>query len=293
MRTNKLMVCTMEYFEKNTNGFWLDTLEGLLERFPELELPHKQDFYTLLFIDSAKGEIIIDKVKIDTDQAKLIIIKPDCVSSITLDKYAKGSIINFTSDFFDLRYNTNLLYQFSFLKKWEKPFVRLTEKQVYKWNSLLLLVKKEYQNCSKGFRNVLCSYLNILLFEFERAYNPVRTIEQNHSRESKIIYFKQLIDKHYKSKKTPSQYANLLHVSANHLNKVCKKETGKTAGSLIRQRILLESQRLLQYTNLTVNEIALEMGFDTPSYFITFFKKQYGCTPEVFRKRQNDLFYFV
>jgi AraC-like DNA-binding protein len=86
----------------------------------------------------------------------------------------------------------------------------------------------------------------------------------------------------------PSFYAEKLHVTANYLNKICKTETDKTAGDIIRKRVTIEAQRLLHYTNLSVNEIANDLGFDNVSYFITFFKKQAQTTPEQFRKLANQ-----
>jgi len=85
----------------------------------------------------------------------------------------------------------------------------------------------------------------------------------------------------------PSFYADKLNVTANYLNKICKREVGKTAGDMIRKRIIIEAQRYLHYTNLTINEIAFDLGFENASYFITFFKKQTYFTPEQFRKNAN------
>ena len=96
-----------------------------------------------------------------------------------------------------------------------------------------------------------------------------------------------MIDKHFETKKLPSAYAELLHVSPNYLNKICKEETGQTAGDLIRKRITIEAQRLLHYTNYNINEIADKLGFENTSYFVTFFKKQTETPPEQFRKNKN------
>ncbi|RZK31013.1 MAG: AraC family transcriptional regulator, partial [Hymenobacter sp.] len=46
------------------------------------------------------------------------------------------------------------------------------------------------------------------------------------------------------------------------------------------------AQRLLHYTNCSVNEIANQLGFENGSYFITFFRKKVGLTPEQFRKKE-------
>lgn len=284
MQASNLTVCNMSLFGNGLRYFWLGELSGLLEQFPKLEFPHKQDFYTLIIIEEAEGEIIIDNHKIRLERAKAIIIKPHCISSIDINRKAKGKIICFTEDFFSLRYNNNILYQFSFLRYEAKPYIRLTNEQKAKWDILVKLLSKEFSIKNRETKKVLRSYLNIVLFELERVYNPTGFVKRKNLKNEKVHEFEQLIDKYFETKKMPSDYAELLHISPNYLNKISKEETGQTAGNLIRKRITIEAKRLLHYTNYSVNEIANTLGFENASYFVTFFKKQTETTPEQFRK---------
>jgi AraC family transcriptional activator of pobA len=286
MPATELAVCNIGLFGDGVRHFWLNDLSGLLEKFPNLEFPHKQDFYSLIIVEEAEGEIVIDNHKIRLDRAKAIIIKPRCINSIDINRKAKGTIICFTEDFFSLRYNNNILYQFSFLQREAKPYIRLTNEQQSKWNILIKLLSEEYSLMKRETKKVLRSYLNIVLFELERLYNPTGFVKSKNLKQEKVHEFEQLIDKHFEIKKLPSAYAELLHVSPNYLNKICKEETGQTAGDLIRKRITIEAQRLLHYTNYNINEIADKLGFENTSYFVTFFKKQTETTPEQFRKNQ-------
>lgn len=288
MKKTELPVCNMSLFGDGVRHFWLHELGGLLEKFPFLEFPHKQDFYTLIVVERAEGVVIIDNHKVRLDNAKAIIIKPHCVSSLEINRRAKGIIVCFTDDFFSLRYNNNILYQFSFLQREAMPYIRLTNEQKLKWDTLIKLLLEEYSLNKRETKKVLRSYLNILLFELERLYNPTGFVRSKNLKQEKVHEFEQLIDKHFESKKLPSAYAELLNVSPNYLNKICKEETGQTAGDLIRKRITIEAQRLLHYTNYSVKEIADRLGFENTSYFVTFFKKQTGTTPEQFRKNQTD-----
>ena len=96
--------------------------------------------------------------------------------------------------------------------------------------------------------------------------------------------FQQLIDNNYKTLKLPKEYAELLYVTPNHLNALCQDLLGKTAGDLIRDRVLLEAKRLLTNADMNVTQIAYELNFQDNSYFNRFFKKEVGMTPEEFRK---------
>lgn len=159
--------------------------------------------------------------------------------------------------------------------------------QQQKLDILLQLIQEEYRLKKNETTKVIRSYLNIFLFELERLYKPFGTIKNRNTKNDKIQEFEKLIEINFTSKKLPSAYATMLNVSANYLNKLCKEETGQTAGDLIRKQIVMEAQRFLHFTNHSVNEIADKLGFDNVSYFVTFFKKQTHKTPEQFRKQEN------
>lgn len=287
MQTPEQVVCNMGVFDEDSRHFWTDDLSGILEKFPVLEFPHKQSFYLLIFIETAEGVITIDNQKIRIDEAKVIIIPPGCINSIDINRLAKGKIICFSENFFSLRYNNNTLYQFSFLQRGAKPFIRLNNEQLKKWKILLDMLVDEFKQKRKESQKALRSYLNIILVELERLYKPTGFVKRKNVRYEKVQQFEDLIDKYYVSKKLPSAYADLLHVSPNYLNKICKEEKGQTAGDLIRKRIIIEAQRLLHYTYDTVSEIADQLGFESVSYFVTFFKKNTGISPENFRKSED------
>lgn len=287
MQTKELTVCNIGLFGDEPKHFWMGELSGVLEKFPELEYAHKQEFYMLLFVEQAQGELIIDNQKIRLDEAKVIIIKPRCVSSIDINRQAKGKLICFTEDFFSIRYNNNILHEFAFLQTGAKPYIRLSDEQRRHWEVLIKLLLEEFQLQKEGAKKVLRSYLNIIIYDLERIYRPFPLEKVRNIKQEKIHQFEALIENNYTTKKLPSGYADILNISPNYLNKICREETGQTAGDLIRRRITLEAQRLLHHTNLSVNEIANKLGFENLSYFITFFKKQTGDTPEQFRKQNN------
>jgi AraC-like DNA-binding protein len=148
------------------------------------------------------------------------------------------------------------------------------------------LMQDEFSNNKQDWITVIRSYLNILLFEFDRSCNngfsPVFRIKN--IRQDKVFEFENLIEKHFLTIKLPCEYARKLHLTANYLNKICKEERGQTAGALIRKRLIIEAQRLLQYTNLSINEIADKLGFDNSSYFITVFKRETSFPPDKYRR---------
>lgn len=284
MQTRCLMACSIGFFDGNIGDFCICELYGIIERFPKLCLPHTQDFYSIIYIEKASGSVVIDEFTVSADSKQILFIKPGSVSSIKIDDNAKGKIICFTEDFFALRYNNNVLNEFSYIKDHTIPSIIFKESQHKRWLQIMDLLYEEYIYYAKHTKKVLRSYLNIILFEIERSYRPEKVIERNTLGKSRIFAFQKLIETHYKSKKNPSEYAFLLNITTNHLNKICKREAGKTAGTFIRNHLCIEAQRLLYHTNYSISEIALELGFKNVSYFSTFFKNQTRNTPEEYRR---------
>jgi len=84
--------------------------------------------------------------------------------------------------------------------------------------------------------------------------------------------------------KSASEYAKLLSLSSYQLNAITKGSVGKTVSDLINEQILLEAKRYLLATPNPVKDVADLLGYEDVSYFIRFFKKHTGHSPEAFRK---------
>lgn len=108
------------------------------------------------------------------------------------------------------------------------------------------------------------------------------------ARSKELTYqFRRLLGQHLPTLKTPSAYAQQLHVSTNHLNAVLQKETGFSVSYWLTQALLLEAKRLLVYSTLDVKEIAATLGYTDYAYFSRFFKKQAGVSPRAFRQQKQ------
>jgi AraC-like DNA-binding protein len=79
-----------------------------------------------------------------------------------------------------------------------------------------------------------------------------------------------------------------LPVTRGRLDAICRRHAGRTAQQVIHDRIVLEAQRSLIYTGLTVAEIAYGLGFADPAYFTRFFAREAGETPGEFRRRHRE-----
>ncbi len=119
-------------------------------------------------------------------------------------------------------------------------------------------------------------------------YNALRTARPVTSRAAELVArFRDLIEIDYRNSVPLPQYAERLRVTDAQLRRACLQITGQPPIQLIRDRIFLEAQRMLLYTNMTVIEAADSLAFSDSAYFTRFFTKHAGCSPRAFRKQTS------
>ncbi len=95
--------------------------------------------------------------------------------------------------------------------------------------------------------------------------------------------YRALVDASFRSQPSPAALAQQLGITPTQLNRVCRQLTGRSALALLHARVMLEAQRDLTYTTLSVKQIALGLGFADPGYFTRFFQRLSGRTPTQWR----------
>jgi len=104
--------------------------------------------------------------------------------------------------------------------------------------------------------------------------------EQTHYRR-----FRNLLDARFATLHQVQDYASALGMSEKTLSRVSIASEGVPAKTLINQRLVLEAKRLLAHTSMPVQMVGRELGFDDPTNFVKFFRKQMGMTPLSFRSK--------
>ena len=97
----------------------------------------------------------------------------------------------------------------------------------------------------------------------------------------------QYIDVYFTEDISMEELAGKLHVHPSHLMRVFKKEQGITISQYRNSRRIKEAKELIQYSNLSMTDIAIMVGFGNSQYFSKFFKEAEGATPLEFKKKMN------
>lgn len=136
-----------------------------------------------------------------------------------------------------------------------------------------------------GHKDYLQHLLHLFLISIQRSGNRDRgkRLCISCQPDRLFVQFRQQLEHHYKRLHTVQEYADLLHVSSKTLTRSVSEAAKTTPLKIINQRLALEARRLLQYSDKKVKEIGYHLGFDDPSNFIKFFKRQTGQMPSYYR----------
>jgi len=244
-------------------------------------------FFHLVLFTKGSGTHTIDFDQFKVKPFEIYFMIPGQVHSWHFEGKVDGYIVNFSDTLFrSFLLNPNYLERFQFFSGVSQESVcqlpiEVHEKVIQLFEEILAY-KTDVKDTETDMIRLLLMQL-FLVVENCCKVNNKKSIPQQ--KQLLLRNFRRLIDQHYLSIRLPKQYADLLYVTPNHLNALCQDLLGKTAGELIRDRILLEAKRLLTNAEMTVSEIADNLNFQDNSYFNRFFKKYVGLTPDDFRKK--------
>ena len=132
------------------------------------------------------------------------------------------------------------------------------------------------------------------LLNYSERFYERQFITRKISNHNILNRLEDLLDSHFNGtelldKGIPSvEYiSDILNTSPNYLSGVLKTITGKSTQEHIQDRIILKAKEKLSTTDLTINEIAFELGFDYPQSFSRLFKHKTSLTPKEFRMSFN------
>lgn len=287
MKKDILLLDICELSEKEDDEVQVNSLANYLKNHPDLYFPHRHSFYHLVLFTKGNGSHTIDFNDFIVRDYQIYFMIPGQVHTWNFEGGIDGYVVNFSQSFFNsFLLRQDYLESFSFFNSSANDNVIDLPKEIRESiNELFKKLLSSVQNKSGYGTDLIRLILLQIFILIEEKTNKEKTLPTLNYNYTLLRNFKKLIEQHFSTLHLPKEYAELLYITPNHLNALCKDYTGLQAGEIIRNRILLEAKRLLVNRNLNIAEIAYALNFSDNSYFSKFFKKQIGITPEEFRKK--------
>jgi AraC-like DNA-binding protein len=249
--------------------------------------PHKHDFYLSACFTQGHGTHTIDFKSYPISPGALFFLHPGQTHSWELSDDIEGYIFFHSRAFYDSQFARKSITDFPLFHSSQfSPFIPLSPKQTQNVIANFQSILAEYPLSSSAKAEKVCSLLDIFYIDVSEELVTSQT-ELNQSSNTylnKIKQLEQLIEASYKQDKLPNNYAIKMHMTAKHLNRICKHVLGKTTSQLISTRVMLEAKRMLVHPENELSKTAFELGFKDYAYFSRWFKNQTGQTPSEFKK---------
>lgn len=244
---------------------------------------HRHDFFYLLVLKNGEGKHEIDFTMHEVGDNMLFFMRPGQVHQLTLKTGSTGYLLQFKPDFFDAQDHSivQLIRQAS-----RHNFCKTDSDRFEQLANILTYIFKEFRDRQDRYQEVIKASLHVFFIELLRQRRNKEEPRKgaNPYTQEKLDQFVGLLEIRLTTHKQVAQYAGLMNISVYQLASITKKLLGKTPSEVINAYIILETKRQLLASSSQVSQIAFYLGYEDVSYFIRFFKRHTGSSPEAFRQ---------
>jgi AraC family transcriptional activator of pobA len=249
--------------------------------------PHRhRDLHQVLIVWRGPIEAQLDGEPSTLRGPALVIVPPLAVHSFQFGRHTDGVVVSFAAglareifrDAQDLGEHLN--------RPCAAPIAR-ARLAATDLKHLVTMLLREFSRSASGRDAALHGLLTTLLSNVVRvsgslASSPAGSV--NREREL-VARFREVVERRYRSHLDLCAYAREVGTSEAALRKACARIAGQTPTQLVHARMLIEAERQLRYTGMSIAQIAYYLGFEDPAYFSRFFAKATGASPRSFRHR--------
>lgn len=256
------------------------------------------DFYLIALKRNCGIKYRYGQQEYDFDEGTMFFIAPNQVFGI--EPYDETSIertgwmLMFHPDFLWSTILAKKIRQYEFFNYAVHEALFLSEKEEAVLNIIVENISHEYRDkIDKFSQGVIIAQIELLLTYSERFYER-QFITRKITNHRILDRLETLLDEYFNndeliSKGLPSvQYiSESLNVSPNYLSSLLKVLTGQTTQQHIHNKVIEKAKEKLSTTEMTVSEIAYELGFEHSQSFSKFFKAKTKSSPVEFRSGFN------
>ncbi|MFH7018872.1 helix-turn-helix domain-containing protein [Flavobacterium sp. FlaQc-47] len=258
------------------------------------------DFYTISLKNNIQSKVKYGQQYYDFDKGTMTFTAPKQVQSVTVDQttafnetIGTGYVLIVHADFLKKHPLQSTIKNYSFFSYAVNEALHLSEQEEKNVIEIFQKIEKEYQHIDKHTQDIILSQIDLLLNYCNRFYER-QFITRKTVNNDLLSKLENLLNDYFNNTETlkiglptVEYVANQLHFSANYLSDLLRLLTGQNAQQHIQEKIIEKAKEKLLTTNLSVSEIAYELGFEHSQSFNRLFKKKTEMSPLKYRQSFN------
>jgi len=238
---------------------------------------------TILWFESDFNELLIDGKKQIFDKNQIVFLTE--FHKVTVNHIENIRFLRFNRPFYcildhDIEVGCKGIL---FFGASQLPIIQIPDNELEQFETLWKMFSIEMQSNDNLQIDMLQMMLKRYLILCTRLFKAQEHYPDEKIESDIIRQFNFLVEQHFKTKHSVAEYAELLNKSPKTLSNIFSKISSKTPLQYIQERKMLEARRLLRYSDLQIQEVAYELGYDDIQTFSRFFKKQEGVSPSEFK----------
>ncbi|MEM9830080.1 MAG: helix-turn-helix transcriptional regulator [Bacteroidota bacterium] len=252
-----------------------------------------QDFYSVALKKNVNCTLRYGQQDYDFDEGQMFFIAPGQVYSLRGNRNLthSGWLLLIHPDFFWSTSLTKKIKQYKFFGYSVNEALYLSEKEEKTIVSVLQSIAEEcHANIDQFSKPVIISQIELLLNYGDRFYHRQFLTREKENHQI-LVRLEKLLTDYFNTENAmndglPSvQYiSNMLNISPNYLSGLLKVLTGKSTQQHIHDKLIERAKEKLSLSELSISEIAYELGFEYSQSFSKLFKSKTGLTPSEFRQ---------
>jgi AraC family transcriptional regulator, transcriptional activator of pobA len=263
-------------------------LEGRDVRPEDRREPHRHDYHELIWIRSGSGRHLIDGAPLPIEEGSVTIIARGQVHVFEEGEDLHGAILRLRDEL--LPGDSGRLPAAWLLSGRCGRSVPVPEDRADQFEALLRALDDELRRPTGPESSELRGHLiSVALLWLERWYDADRVDHpDSDEREVELIRrFFPVLERDFAAHHNAGHYADELRMPPAALSRALTQMTGKGTKELVLDRVMSEAGRLLRFTDLNVQQVALQVGYDDPLYFSRAFRRHFGESPMAYRARSR------
>lgn len=268
------------------------------EDLPQVESVQRtkliSDFYQITLKKESPCKMQYGQTPFDFDEGIISCFAPKQVSIIDKDfAFAKaGYVINIHPDFLRTYPLSQKIKTFGFFDYEVNEALILSDEEQKSVETIFEQIEREYLLPIDHFsQDVMISSIDLLLTHCNRYYNR-QFITRKTQNSDLLNNVEKILNSYFLSANdqklpTPAYLASQLNLSSKYLSDYLKQLTGQTSQQIIHEKLMEKAKDILTTTELSVSEIAYQLGFEYPQSFSKFFRNKMNISPLEFRKSFN------